>query len=175
MRELKRYLSYIGKYKVPYWSIFIGTLVTSVMLTLIYPYMNKLMFNALEYGDKDLWKRAAALCIVLVVLNCLAPYRRYFQIRVVRKIVFDIKLGLFEKLMKLDMEYYESHHSGGGAENLELGRQFAEGFLFFTHLLGCRQTGKRRDFNDCDACVQPFAGPGVDRLLHGDGVCFRSD
>ena len=118
MRELKRYLSYIGKYKVPYWSIFIGTLVTSVMLTLIYPYMNKLMFNALEYGDKDLWKRAAALCIVLVVLNCLAPYRRYFQIRVVRKIVFDIKLGLFEKLMKLDMEYYESHHSGEALKTL---------------------------------------------------------
>lgn len=118
MRELKRYLSYIGKYRVSYWSIFIGTLVTSIMLTLIYPYMNKLMFNALEYRDKDLWKQAAVLCILLVVLNCLAPYRRYFQIRVVRKIVFDIKRRLFEKLMKLDMDYYESHHSGEALKTL---------------------------------------------------------
>ncbi len=118
MKELKRYLSYIGKYKVSYWSIFVGTLITSVMLTLAYPYMNKLLFNALEYRNPDLWKRAAALCILLVVFNCLAPYRRYFQIRVVRKIVFDIKIRLFEKLMRLDMNYYESHHSGEALKTL---------------------------------------------------------
>ncbi len=118
MKELKRYLSYIGKYKISYWSIFIGTLITSVILTLLYPYMNKLMFNALEYRDWDLWKRAAVLCVLLVVMNCLSPYRRYFQIRVVRKIVFDIKIRMFEKLMKLDMDYYERHHSGEALKTL---------------------------------------------------------
>lgn len=118
MKELKRYLSYIGKYKFSYWSIFIVTLVTSVILTLIYPYMNKLIFNALEYRDKDLFAQAVVLCIVLVVLNCLSPYRRYFQIKVVRKIVFDIKIRLFEKLMKMDMNYYESHHSGEALKTL---------------------------------------------------------
>ncbi|MDE7270696.1 MAG: ABC transporter ATP-binding protein/permease [Acetatifactor sp.] len=118
MKELKRYLSYIGKYKFSYWSIFIITLVTSVGLNLAYPYMNKLLFNSMEYGNQELFMRAAALCIVLVVLNCLAPYRRYFQIRVVRKIVFDIKIRLFEKLMKMDMDYYESHHSGEALKTL---------------------------------------------------------
>ncbi len=118
MKELKRYLSYIGPYKLPYWSIFIVTLVTSVILTLTYPYMNKLVFNALEHGDGDLFVQAVILCIILVVLNCLSPYRRYFQIRVVRKIVFDIKIRLFEKLMKMDMNYYESHHSGEALKTL---------------------------------------------------------
>ncbi len=118
MKELKRYLSYIGKYKFAYWSIFIVTLVTSVILTLIYPYMNKLIFNALEYDDKDLFVRAVVLCIVLVVLDSLSPYLRYFQIRTVRKIVFDTKIRLFEKLMKLDMNYYESHHSGEALKTL---------------------------------------------------------
>ena len=118
MKELKRYLSYIGKYKFAYWSIFIITLITSVMLTLAYPYMNKLIFNALEYNDKDLFARAAILCVVLVILNCLSPYRRYFQIKIVRKIVFDIKIRLFEKLMKMDMNYYESHHSGEALKTL---------------------------------------------------------
>ena len=118
MKELKRYLSYIGKYQFSDWSIFIATLITSVILTLIYPYMNMLIFDALEYGDKDLFVQAVVLCILLVVLSCLAPYRRYFQIRVVRKIVFDIKIQLFEKLIKLDMNYYESHHSGEALKTL---------------------------------------------------------
>lgn len=112
MKELRRYLSYIGKYKAAYWSIFVMTLVTSVILNLLYPYMNKLIFNAMEYKDRELFERAALLCIILVVLNCLAPYRRYFQIKVVRRIVFDIKTRLFEKLMKMDMNFYEKHHSG---------------------------------------------------------------
>lgn len=118
MRELKRYFSYIGKYKVPYWIVFIMTLLTSVALNLTYPYMNKLIFNALEYGDSGLFKRAVAICVILVLLNCLAPYRRYFQIKIVRKIVFDIKIRLFEKLMKLDMNYYETHHSGEALKTL---------------------------------------------------------
>lgn len=112
MRELKRYFSYIGKYKVAYWTVFIFTLVSSAALTFSYPYMNKLIFNALEYRDTEIFQRAVVLCIMLVILSCLAPYRRYFQIKIVRKIVFDIKIRLFEKLIKLNMDYYEKHHSG---------------------------------------------------------------
>lgn len=112
MKELKRYFSYIGKYKAAYWAVFLFTLVSSAALTLAYPYMNKIIFNALEYKKIEIFRQAVVLCIVLVVLNCLAPYRRYFQIKIVRKIVFDIKIRLFEKLLKLDMDYYEKNHSG---------------------------------------------------------------
>ncbi len=98
--------------------VFIMTLITSVVLKLTYPYMNKLIFNAMEYRDKELFQRAAIICVILVVLNCLAPYRRYLQIRIVRKVVFDIKIKLFEKLMKMDMDYYEKHHSGEALKTL---------------------------------------------------------
>ena len=118
MKELKRYFSYIGKYKTAYWTVFVFTLVSSAVLTFAYPYMNKLIFNALEYRDIQIFWCALALCIVLVILNCLAPYRRYFQIKIVRKIVFDIKIRLFEKLLKLDMEYYEKNHSGDALKTL---------------------------------------------------------
>ena len=118
MKELKRYFSYMGKYKVSYWTVFLMTLITSALLNLIFPYMNKLFFNAMEYGDGELLQRAVVICIVFVVLKCLAPYRRYLQIRIVRKIVFDIKNRLFEKLMKLDMNYYETHHSGEALKTL---------------------------------------------------------
>lgn len=93
-------------------------LFVSVVLTLAFPYMNKLVFNALEYRDRELFVRAAALCVLLVVLNCLAPYVSYFRMRVVRKIVFDLKIRIFEKLMKMDMNYYESHHSGEALKTL---------------------------------------------------------
>ncbi len=118
MRELKRYFSYIGKYKAAYWTVFLFTLVSSAALTFTYPYMNKLIFNALEYRDMEIFRQAVFLCIVIVILNCLAPYRRYFQIKIVRKIVFDIKIRLFEKLMRLDMDYYEKHHSGEALKTL---------------------------------------------------------
>ena len=118
MKELKRYFSYIGKYKTAYWTVFLFTLVSSAVLTFAYPYMNKLIFNALEYEDIKIFQRAVVLCIVLVVLNCLAPYRRYFQIKIVRKIVFDIKIRLFDKLLKLDMDYYEKNHSGDALKTL---------------------------------------------------------
>ena len=118
MKELKRYFSYIGKYKTAYWTVFLFTLVSSSVLTFAYPYMNKLIFNALEYGDIGIFWHALALCIVLVILNCLAPYRRYFQIKIVRKIVFDIKIRLFEKLLKLDLNYYEKNHSGDALKTL---------------------------------------------------------
>lgn len=118
MKELKRYFSYIGKYKAAYWTVFVFTLVSSAALTFAYPYMNKLIFNALEYRDMEIFRRALTLCIVLVILNCLAPYRRYFQIEIVRKIVFDIKIRLFEKLLKWDMDYYEKNHSGDTLKTL---------------------------------------------------------
>lgn len=112
MKELSRYFSYIGKYKSKYWSIFAFTLASSAALNFVNPYMNKLIFNALEYSDLARFKQAVLLCFVLVILNCLAPYRRYLQIKIVRKIVFDIKVQLFNKLLRLNMNYYENNHSG---------------------------------------------------------------
>ena len=80
MGELKRYFSYIGKYKVSYWRIFIITLITSVLLNLIYPYMNKLIFNALEYQDNNLFIQAAVLCIILVDVYKRQVYGRLYVI-----------------------------------------------------------------------------------------------
>lgn len=118
MKELKRYFSYIGKYKYTYWTILSFTIFSSAMIGVLNSYMNKLFFNAVEYGDRVRFKYAAVLCVILVVLNCLFPYLRYFEIRLVRKIVFDIKIRLFQKLMRLNVKYYEEHHSGDALKTL---------------------------------------------------------
>ena len=111
MKDVKRYFSYLGKYKTVYWLISIVTIISSVTINMLYPYMNKIAFNAFEQSDRQLFYKAVILCGGLLVLSCLFPYLRYFQIRHVRKIVFDIKLQAFHKLMKMDMNYYEKHHS----------------------------------------------------------------
>lgn len=118
MRELKRYFSYLGKYKGIYWTVFMITLIVSACLQVFYSYMNKMIFNSVEYKDKELFFHAVILCAIVVVLNCVFPYLRYFQIQIVRKLVFDIKIGLFHKLMKMDMTYYEKHHSGDALKTL---------------------------------------------------------
>lgn len=118
MGELKRYFSYIGKYKTVYWIIFVITIVSSAMIEVLYSYMNKLVFNSVEYGNQRMFTAAVLLCIGLVVISCLFTYLRYFQIRIVRKIVFGIKIELFHKLMKMNMDYYEKHHSGGTLKTL---------------------------------------------------------
>lgn len=143
MKEIKRCFSYIGKYKAAYWSVLIMTLVTAAVLNLAYPYMNKLLFNAVEYRDAALLKQAVVICIILAASNCLAPYGRYFQIKIVRKIVFDIKLRLFEKLMKMDMDYYEKHHSGEALKTLNWDANslkdtyFSSVFLVLGRLVTC--------------------------------------
>ncbi len=118
MKELKRFLSYMGKYRYAYWLIFVITLVVSAFVEVTYSYMNKLVFNSVEYDNRSMFIHGVGLCVILVVIRCLFPYLRYFQITVVRKIVFDIKLKLFDKLLGFNMEYYEKHHSGDALKTL---------------------------------------------------------
>lgn len=118
MKEIRRYFSYMGKYKGIYWTIFVITILASAGIKILYSYMNKLVFNAVEYRDWEVFVRAMILCVIVLVLNYFFPYLRYFEIRVVRKLVFDIKIALFHKLMRMEMKYYEKHHSGEGLKTL---------------------------------------------------------
>lgn len=118
MKDVKRFLAYLGKYKLAYWLIFTVTIIASVTMTLLYPYVNKMVFNSVEYGNQKLFTQAVVFCIILVVLNGVFPYLRYFEMRVVRKLVFDIKIRMFHKLMKMDFNYYERHHSGEALKTL---------------------------------------------------------
>ena len=87
VKELRRYLSYMGKRKYIYWTVFVITLATSAGLDLATSHMNKLVFNGVEYANEELFTRGIILCGVLLLLRCLFPYLRYFQISIVRESV----------------------------------------------------------------------------------------
>lgn len=118
MHELKRYFSYMGKHQFTYWLILITTIVTENVLNILYSYVNKQTLNAIEYSDMRLFRSAVILCVIVLILRCLFPYLRYFSIHLVRQMFFEVKSTLFDKLLTLNMSWYESNHSGDGIKSL---------------------------------------------------------
>lgn len=118
MHELKRYFSYMGKHQFTYWMILITTIVTENVLNILYSYVNKQTLNAIEYSDMRLFRSAVILCLIVLILRCLFPYLRYFSIHLVRQMFFEVKSTLFDKLLTLNMSWYESNHSGDGIKAL---------------------------------------------------------
>lgn len=118
MHELKRYFSYMGKHQFTYWMILITTIVTENVLNILYSYVNKQTLNAIEYSDMQLFRSAVILCVIVLILRCLFPYLRYFSIHLVRQMFFEVKSTLFDKLLTLNMSWYESNHSGDGIKAL---------------------------------------------------------
>lgn len=118
MHELKRYFSYMGKHQFTYWMILITTIVTENVLNILYSYVNKQTLNAIEYSDMRLFRSAVILCVIVLILRCLFPYLRYFSIYLVRQMFFEVKSTLFDKLLTLNMSWYESNHSGDGIKAL---------------------------------------------------------
>ncbi len=118
MKDFKRFFAYMGKYAPLYWGILITTLIIESVLQVLYSYINKQTLNAVEYSDMQLFKQAVILCVVVVALKCFFPYLRYAMIRLVRKMVLELQIRLYEKLMKLNMGYYEKSHSAEGIKTL---------------------------------------------------------
>ena len=118
MNNMKRLLQYMGDRKIKYFVILIATLIISALSQLYYSYIYKALFNSIEYKDKNLFVGACIMCAVFIVISYFSPYIRYFEMKQVRMIVFNIKLEMFKKLTKLNMQYFEEHHSGDTMKRL---------------------------------------------------------
>ena len=78
----------MGKYRFAYWFILITTLIMESSLQILYSYVTKKTLNAIEFQNMQLFRTAVVICVFIVILKCLFPYLRYFQIRLVRKMVY---------------------------------------------------------------------------------------
>lgn len=118
MKDLKRFLSYMGKYSFTYWFILIATLIIESLLQILYSYVTKRTINAIEFQNIELFRTAVIASVIIVILKCLFPYLRYFQIRLVRKMVYELKLKLYEKLLSMNMDFFKSTHSADAIKTL---------------------------------------------------------
>ena len=101
----------MGDRKVKYFSIMIATLIVSGVTRVLYSYTYKMIFHGIEFSLWDEYIKACILSVIVLILTYVSPYLRYFQMRQVRYIVFNIKVSMFSKLTKLNMQYFEEHHS----------------------------------------------------------------
>lgn len=118
MKDLKRFLSYMGEYSFTYWFILIATLIIESFLQILYSYVTKRTINAIEFQNIELFRTAVIASVIIVILKCLFPYLRYFQIRLVRKMVYELKLKLYEKLLSMNMDFFKSTHSADAIKTL---------------------------------------------------------
>jgi hypothetical protein len=54
MKDTRRFLQYIGKYRFHYWLILIITLITESALQVLYSYVTKQTINAIEFQDMQM-------------------------------------------------------------------------------------------------------------------------
>ena len=101
----------MGKNSFTYWFILIATLIIESFLQILYSYVTKRTINAIEFQNIELFRTAVIASVIIVILKCLFPYLRYFQIKLVRKMVYELKLKLYEKLLSMNMDFFKSTHS----------------------------------------------------------------
>ena len=111
MKDTRRFLQYIGKYRFHYWLILIITLITESALQVLYSYVTKQTINAIEFQNMQMFRTAVIVCVIIVICKCLFTYLRYFHIHLVRRMVYDLKLRLFEKLLDMNMKFFDDTHS----------------------------------------------------------------
>ena len=69
MKDTRRFLQYIGKYRFYYWLILIITLITESALQVLYSYVTKQTINAIEFQDMQMFRTAVIVCIILSYVN----------------------------------------------------------------------------------------------------------
>ena len=67
MKDTRRFLQYIGKYRFYYWLILIITLITESALQVLYSYVTKQTINAIEFQDMQMFRTAVIVCIIIVI------------------------------------------------------------------------------------------------------------
>ncbi|MFQ9074184.1 MAG: ABC transporter transmembrane domain-containing protein [Lachnospiraceae bacterium] len=108
----------MGKNSFTYWFILIATLIIESFLQILYSYVTKRIINAIEFQNIELFRTAVIASVIIVILKCLFPYLRYFQIKLVRKMVYELKLKLYEKLLSMNMDFFKSTHSADAIKTL---------------------------------------------------------
>ena len=104
-------------------------------LQILYSYGDKKSSSMLlNFQNMQLFRTAVIVCVVIVILKCLFPYLRYFQIRLVRKMVYELKLKLYEKLLNMNMYFFNDTHSADAIKTLNWDANSLKKRFWFSHI-----------------------------------------
>ena len=138
MKKFLNIFKYLGKYQYIYYGATLAAGILRTVIDLIYAYANKMIFNSLEYNDPNLLKKGYLLCGLLILAVCVYPFTRLIALRVVRKIVYNIKVNMFDIVSSRELSFFDTSHSGdmvqkisNDAESLKT-LYFTQVFVIFT-------------------------------------------
>jgi ATP-binding cassette subfamily B protein len=130
MSKLKCFFKPVNKYRYRYWTFLLLAVIGEVFINYVSSFMNKNIFNSIEYHDHELFVKGCIFGVVLVVTSALHPFIRYFHMRQVRYIIFDLKTSMVKRLIDFRMKYFDSSHSAEAMQKISFDADFLKASYF---------------------------------------------
>jgi ABC-type multidrug transport system fused ATPase/permease subunit len=111
--ELVRMISLMKNKKWLYFlALILGCGINSIS-NILSALVNKNMINAAESGNVDFMIKGIALAIVAFSIGAIVfPICIYIKVRIIKHVVCDIRLDVFNHIEHLPIAYYDKNHSG---------------------------------------------------------------
>ncbi|MCB2356370.1 ABC transporter ATP-binding protein [Clostridium estertheticum] len=116
--ELKRFFAQVKGRQFIYWTSLLAAVILNSITQVLIANINKGVLNAVTHSNMQQLKNTAVLALVYIIIWIICPLPRYIHITIVRYIMYDLKSKLFRHMEKLNLSYFEKHHSGDSIERL---------------------------------------------------------
>jgi ABC-type multidrug transport system fused ATPase/permease subunit len=114
--HLKEYLQVMGLMKKKKWLFYITIMICALYVSafaIVNSFMYKNIINGVVYGNKELLHNALLLISISLLLACVVnPISSYICAYLSKKTVFDLRVNLFNHIMRLPRGYFDNNHSG---------------------------------------------------------------
>lgn len=113
MDSIKWIMGYLKKYSLPYAFALFLVLVTAVM-NMVNPFLaGKIVDEVITGGNKNILLSILIAMIAIVIVKGLIAYRFQMIFEIIsQKILINIRKDLYDKLLKLDFNYYDNTKTG---------------------------------------------------------------
>ena len=113
MKEIVYLFSFMKTSKKTYFFAILGDGVVQAGAIVFLPFVFKDLTDFAYTKDTTLLTQAVlTMGVALVILSILSPLCTYLYMRIVRRVMNDVRLSVFDHMGKLPVRYFEQHHSG---------------------------------------------------------------
>ncbi len=112
VKLFSRTLRLIKVKKNVYWASLWISAALLLCIELLFAFCSRNFVIAIQNKDMSIFKITVLLSFLMIALRCVFILVDYFKTNSVRWIMLDIRRKLFAHMERLDVSYYEKHHSG---------------------------------------------------------------
>ncbi|MCI5893516.1 MAG: ABC transporter ATP-binding protein/permease [Clostridiales bacterium] len=112
LQGLKSCFSLMGRYKYMYWTTLILEIILSFGADVLMALVNKGVINSVTSLNFAAFKVSILLGFGAIALYLISVLDRFFNMRSIRYIMYDMRNALFRHMEFLPVDYYDNNHSG---------------------------------------------------------------